>query len=102
MDHARSNLPIGPQRVGWLAQFLSRREKRYYDAFLLPEVLIVLRVDPAIGSRRSKDGDAAVLRERCREIWDIDWEKIPAHVIDANRPREEVLSDLKSLVWSQL
>jgi hypothetical protein len=32
----------------------------------------------------------------------VDWQQTSAHVIDASRSKEEVLSDIKTLVWSRL
>jgi hypothetical protein len=32
----------------------------------------------------------------------VDWEAMGFHVVDAGRSPEEVLSEIKSLVWSEL
>jgi thymidylate kinase len=77
-------------------------ENRYYQHMTLPELLIVLRVDPEIAVQRKPTEDAASVRARSAEIWDLDWGQTPAHLIDASRPRAEVLSELKALIWSEL
>jgi hypothetical protein len=77
-------------------------ENSYYQHITLPEVLIVLRVDPETAVRRKPEEDAASVRARSAEIWDLDWGQTPAHFIDASRPRAEVLSELKALIWSEL
>jgi thymidylate kinase len=83
-------------------KFMIEIEEEYYESILLPEILVVLKVDPETAVRRKVDEDAISVQARSKEIWDIDWCNIPASVIDANQPKEKVLSDLKKLVWSSL
>ena len=85
-----------------LLKFLIDREERYYQKMVLPELLIVLRADPAIAVRRKTDEDEVSVRARSTEIWDMDWKQTPAYLVDANRSKEEVLSEVKRLVWSHL
>jgi thymidylate kinase len=75
---------------------------KYQQRLMLPELLIVLKVAPDIAVKRKPDEDAAFVHVRSKEIWDLDWEQTCAHVIDASRSREEVLSEIKSLVWSEI
>jgi thymidylate kinase len=100
----------GPQ-IDWLTcnhpangliKFLSNLEKRYYQEMMLPDMLIILRADPEIAVGRKIDEAADSVRARSTEIWDSDWNQTPAHVINANRSKEEVLADVKKLIWSQL
>jgi thymidylate kinase len=77
-------------------------EKRYYRAVALPEVLIVLKANPETAVKRKVDEDPNSVRARCTEIWELGWEETEAHVVDANRPKEEVLQELKSLLWAHL
>jgi thymidylate kinase len=83
-------------------KFLIELEKRYYRPIMLPELLIVLRIDPETAVQRKTDEDAASVRARSTEIWELDWRQTPAHVIDAGRSKAEVLSELKALIWSEL
>lgn len=91
-----------PTRASPVARALIRLEERYYRRTVAPDLLAVLRVDPDIAVRRKTDEDAATVRERSSEVWGIDWAGSGAHVVDASKPREEVLAELKSLVWSEL
>jgi thymidylate kinase len=86
----------------WFVRWLQRAESHYYAQIMLPELLIVLRIKPEIAVQRRSDEDPAWVRMRCQEICDADWQQTPAYVIDAERSKEEVLSELKSLVWSHL
>jgi thymidylate kinase len=69
---------------------------------MLPDLLIVLRVDPEICVQRKTDETSDSVRTRSQEIWNIDWCETPAYVIDASRSKPQVLSDVLSLVWSNL
>jgi thymidylate kinase len=86
----------------WFIRTLAATEKRYYRQIELPELLIVLRADPELAVKRKTDEDPASVRVRSAEVWGINWDGVSAHVIDASRPKGEVLTQLKGLVWSQL
>jgi thymidylate kinase len=88
--------------AGRLDRGLAARERRYYRALTAPDVLVVLRVDPEIAVARKPEEAPDFVRGRWREIWEIDWPAVPAHVVDAGRSMSEVLSEVKALVWSQL
>jgi thymidylate kinase len=68
----------------------------------MPDLLIVLRTDPEIAVERKFDESAESVQARSKEIWETDWAQTPAHVIDAGNSKAEVLSELKTLVWSRL
>ena len=86
-----------------LARFLTGLESHYYGQILYPDVLIVLKVDPAIPVRRKADVEAADhVQPRSEEIWRADWDATPALVVDAGRPADEVLAEIKSLVWARI
>ena len=85
-----------------LIKFLAALEHRYYQRILLPDVLIILRVDPEICVQRKTDESSDSVRSRTQEIWYLDWCDSPAHVIDGSRSKTQVLSDVMSLVWSKL
>jgi thymidylate kinase len=86
----------------WVINLLARLEAGYYDRILPPDLLIVLRVAPEIALQRRRDSSPESVCARVGEIWDLEWGHIPAHVIDASRPKDEVLSELKALVWANL
>ena len=44
--------------------------------------------------------NADFVRERGKEIWELDWEGTDAHVIDGSKCKDDVLDELKALVWS--
>ena len=85
-----------------LIKLLARLEEKYYKQILLPDLLITLRVDPEISVQRKTDETADSVRSRAGEIWNVDWSKTPAHLVDASKTKTEVLTDLMSLIWSNL
>jgi len=66
-----------------LVRRLVEAERRSYAHIALPDVLVVLRIDP----------EAAV---------DTDWSTTPAVVIDATQPPERVLADIRAAIWERL
>lgn len=85
-----------------VVRFMVQAERSYYQHILLPDLLMVLRIDPEIAVARRTDDDATAARIRCQEIWVSDWQETGAHLIDAGRARNEVLGELKHVVWSRL
>ena len=81
---------------------LSKIEKNWYTSITEPDLLIVLKVDPDIAVKRKTSENPVSVRNRSQEIWNTQWENSSAHVIDASLPREQVLNNVKSLVWSQI
>jgi thymidylate kinase len=102
MDWSRSSQMIGAYQSNGMVRLLVRSEQRYYQRILFPELLIVLRVHPDTAVERKPEEDPASVRRRSQEIWDLDWGLTPARIIDAGRPRGEVLSELKCVIWSAL
>lgn len=100
MDGPRTDLPEVARRpvAGWLA----RRERRYYDHILPPDMTIVLRVPPAVAVERRGGEDADVVHRRVAEVYDADWTDAEAVVIDATQPVEQVHAQITAAVWSAL
>jgi thymidylate kinase len=86
----------------WFIRLLIKLEKQYYAPMMYPDLLIVLRVGPENSVQRKTNETAESVRARNGEMWRLDWLQTPACVIDARKSKEEVLADLKALVWSHL
>lgn len=102
MDGPQTKRMTSSYKANRFIRFLIELERRYYQSIMLPDLLIVLRTDPETTVQRKSDEDAASVRARTEEVWEIDWGETPAHVINAVRSKAEVLSELKSLIWSHL
>ena len=98
----RSNLFLAPRPNSWLVSLLVQMEENYYSQIVLPEVLAVLKVNPAVAVQRKTTEDPLSVEKRSTEIWQLNWENTEAYVVDASKPKEEVASELKTLIWSRL
>jgi thymidylate kinase len=85
-----------------MIRFLARIEKQYYQSIALPDLLIALRVDPEISVQRKTDETPDSVRSRAGEVWNVDWGKTSAHVVDAGKSKPEVSATLMKLIWSHL
>jgi thymidylate kinase len=92
-----------PSRWGRWARSMAGLERSYYDRIASPDMLFVLRLDPetAVQRKRGIEPESSV-RPRSEEIWGMDWRDSPAVVIDAAAPKEQVLSKIRSVIWSRL
>jgi len=93
---------LTPRLDSWLARFLIRLEESYYDQIVLPELLFVLKVNPTIAVQRKTNENSISVEKRSTEIWQLNWKKTYAYVVDASKPKIEVASQLKTLIWSKL
>ena len=104
MDGAVTARMKDPARWGRWARSLATLERRYYERIASPDILIVLRLDPDIGRGAASVASSpeSSVRPRSEEIWRMDWRGTPAIVIDAASPKDRVLSEIKSAIWSRL
>lgn len=91
---------LRPQPAGHLAKWLVNLEEEYYKAIAEPDLVIVLLVDPETAVQRKTDEREHDVRERSTEVWRQNWSDTNAHVIDASRSKDEVLRELKQLIWA--
>lgn len=90
------------KKTNWFLKFLNKQEKSYYQQIRLPDLLIVLKVDPEVAVQRKMDETETSVRARSSEVWGLDWGKLSAFEVDANRSKEEALSQVKTIVWEHL
>ena len=102
MDGPQIEQMAGTRAQQRLLRWLIAREAWYYERFAQPELLVILRLDPAIALQRKTEEAPALVQSRSAEIWQADWRESGAQVIDAAQPKEAVLATVKALVWSHL
>lgn len=90
------------KKTNWFLRYLANQEKSYYQEILLPDSLIVLKLDPEVAVQRKVDETETSVRARSSEVWGLNWKKLSAFEINANGSKEEVLSQVKALVWEYL
>jgi len=79
----------------WLASL----EQTLYRRIRPPELTLVLRLPPEQAARRQPGDDPAAVRIRGGEVLDKLRPGPGMEVVDASRPLEEVLAELKERVW---
>ncbi len=102
MNGPEANRFLSPRQDSRLAKLLAKIEKSYYRQIGLPELLIVLRVDPEIAVQRKIDEQATLVRARSTEIFEVDWQNTNAHIINSSKSKTDVMTELKAHVWSEL
>ena len=92
----------GPNYRNRFVKLLSDIERSYYREIMPPDLLIVLRVNPAVAVQRKTSEDEEHVRTRSTEVWGVDWTGTNAHVRDASEPPASVLSECQSIIWGRL
>ena len=87
---------------GRVARWLGAAEAVYYRYILGPDAVFVLGLDPELAAQGKPEEPADYVRARGRIIWEADWSKTGAYLIDAGHPLPEVLQRLKEIIWSIL
>jgi thymidylate kinase len=102
MDGPQIAQMAGPRAEQRFVRWLIQREARYYARFAQPELLFILRLDPAVALQRKTEEAPALVAARSMEIWQADWRNSGAQVIDAAQSKDAVLATLKTIIWSHL
>ena len=97
-----ANSFLSPCQDSRAAKLLAKIEKSYYRQIVLPELLIVLRVDPEIAVQRRIGEQVTSVRARSTEIMEVDWQSTKAHIINSGKSKTDVMAELKALIWSEL
>jgi len=99
MESPKASLFLNPKQNNRVVKSLVKQEEGYYQNIVLPQTTVVLRINPEIAVQRKTDEEPNSVRERSTEIWEVNWENSDTHVIDASKSREEVLAEIKKIVW---
>jgi thymidylate kinase len=90
------------KKVSWLHKRLAKWEASYYEQIQLPDLLIVLKLQPELAVQRKKEETEKSVHARSSEVWELDWTKKSACVIDASLPQKDVMARAQALVWEHL
>jgi thymidylate kinase len=85
-----------------LASWLRDVETTYYARIGNPNLLVVLQIDPEAAVARKTDEPADYVLARARLLWDVDWSNASARIVDAGRPLEQVVAELRFHLWENL
>ncbi len=91
---------------GRLLSWLRRREASWYAAVAPADLTLVLQVPPEVAVRRAlargTKENAELVRSRSAEVWQADWRGLPVTLVDASPAQDDVLAQIKALVWTHL
>lgn len=102
MESPKADLFLNPRRNSHVVKGLVEQEEGYYQNIVLPQITIVLRINPEIAVQRKTDEEPNSVRERSTEIWEVNWGNTGTHVIDASKSKDDVLAEIKEIVWLEL
>lgn len=86
---------------GRVASLLRRRESVHYARMRAPDVLVVLRVSPAMAVHRKLDEPPAYVHDRACRVANVVW-RPGALLVDADRPLADVRCEVRRQVWEAL
>lgn len=89
-------------KASWLHRVLAKLEISYYERIMPPDLLIVLKVEPEVAAQRKRNESEVSVLARSTEVWEADWIKKSAFVIDASCQKKKVISQAKAHVWAHL
>ena len=101
-DHPRNDRTIVVKTKSRFLQSLADREARYYEQIRLPDLLIVLKLDPEIAVQRKTEETETSVRARSAEVWRLGWEKVAGFEVDASKSKEEAFAQVMSILWNRL
>jgi thymidylate kinase len=81
---------------------LAKREEQYHAAIRGADEMFVLILDPALATKRRPEDNPEELGRRYGDILERDWPEGYAHLIDASRPFDEVVSKIRKIAWNSL
>jgi thymidylate kinase len=91
-----------PSRLKKLQARLERSEADLYRQIRPPDHVIILRVSPVVLQRRRPDENGDNLAAKARAIEGIAPDGFGLTVIEAEQPLEDVLAQVKQVVWNLL
>ena len=104
LDGPKIEAIAGDDRRG-LADVLSRREKAVYRKIDDPDYFFLLAVNPDVSLQRKPDHDRAAIEQKHRVLQKMakqESDGMKLIEIDASRPLESVVAELKSRLWRLL
>jgi thymidylate kinase len=89
----------GNGHMGWLAQRLAAAEERIYRAIPPPEHVFVLHVSPDVSQARKPEHKRELIEAKSLAIKQIVRDGFDLTDIDADRPIDEILLRIQSILW---
>jgi thymidylate kinase len=97
-----------PAARGRITKVLRTIEEGLYQRFQLPAHLIVLQVSPSVSAKRKTDHPVELLAAKCEAVMDLarlamaSGTRVQVTRVDADRPLDEVMREIKARLWDVL
>jgi hypothetical protein len=101
MDGARLEQEITPPRSRFLT-WLVQRERGLYERVAPPEHMVALKVSAAESLRRKPDHDRGGIAAKTEAIQALTASGTDLVIVDADRPADRVLTEVKARIWTWL
>ena len=105
-DGAQLGSPGGTANEGRLRRWLIEREARFYRTIVPPDLAIYLTAPLETTLERNRNRDKvepeAYVRSRHERSSNLRFEGVPVRGVRTDRPLDEVLAEIRKLVWEAL
>jgi thymidylate kinase len=85
-----------------LLEAMARREEVRLARVSLPDLVIAVNVDPAVSLERSPDHEPAAIAAKAAAVASMEEIGTEVVTVDGNRTFDEVLGDVRHIVWGHL
>ena len=102
MDGPNIERTLEGTTLTWLSKALLELENKHYRKIMHPDLMLILRLDPEIAVQRKTDEEEDHVRTRSQEIWETDWSRTRARLVDARQSPGGVLAELRAQIWQQI
>jgi thymidylate kinase len=89
-------------KANWLERRLARTEERLYQEIMIPDRIIALRVHPETSRLRKPDHDYEAVVQKAKAIDQAILALPGLMVIEADAPIEQVIEQVKTIIWDCL
>jgi thymidylate kinase len=89
-------------RMGWITRALARAEQDLYQRILPPEHVIMMNVRPDVSQARKPEHKWDLILAKSQALQGASRNGYDLTKVDANQPLEEVLRQVKPVIWRLL
>ena len=106
LDGAQLAFGDEPVAGGSVRRWLARAEARFYRDIPPPDLVVYvtapLEVALERNRTRAKSESESYLLSRHARSSNLRFERVPVHTVETNRPFDEVMSDVRRVIWGAL
>jgi thymidylate kinase len=94
----------GPKLQSGKGGWLSRFEKKQFNKFCQAGADLVFRlnISPEVAARRKPDHDHRMIEQKCIHLSHLTYGNATVIDVDAEKPLEQVLLNIKRMIWANI